>query len=177
MFDDPYCVYPFAARGENIITLENAAHFTVPALLRGEFDLTLKTSGDYAKSVYRTYLLSICEPAEKHFSLTPRRTVLSTLCGWEKQGQVFSSGEAEVNLGTLEIESGDRLELPGFRDIAELLIDGRPAARSGLSPYVFELPAGRHELRLRCWNMMANRMERYAAPSGLTAPPRITAPA
>jgi len=177
VFDDLYCVYPFAARGENTVMLENAAHFTVPALLRGEFDLTLKTSGDYAKKSYQTYLLAIYEPAEKHFSLTPRRTTLSTSCGWEKQGQLFYSGEAEVNLGTVELESGDKLELPGFRDIAELLIDGRPAARSGLSPYVFELPAGRHELRLRCWNMMANRMERYAAPSGLTAPPTITAPA
>lgn len=176
VFDDCYLAYDFSARSENAVALETAAHFTVPALLRGEFDLSLKTSGDYAEKIYQTYLLAICEPAEKQLVLTPRRTVLNTGCGWERQGQVFYSGEAELNLGTVELQPGDRLELPGFRDIAELLVDGTPTARSGLSPYVFELPAGRHELRLRCWNMMANRMERFAAPSGLTAPPIIRNP-
>ena len=48
------------------------------------------------------------------------------------------------------------------------------AARFGLAPYRFDLPAGKHVLTLRLWNTMANRLERYAVPSGLTQPPVIT---
>ena len=146
-------------------------------MISGNFDVASVTRNDYFKKVFYEYHLSIYEPEDRQITLLPRRKEIVLDCGWEQQGQLFYSGEAEINLGTVEISCGDRLELPGFRDIAELLIDGKSAGRSGLAPYVFELPAGGHELRLRCWNMMANRMERYAAPSGLTQLPEITSPA
>ena len=79
-----------------------------------------------------------------------------------------------IRLGKVDISAGSVLELPGFRNIAELLVDGRPSGRLGLAPYRFDLPAGKHDLSLRLWNTMANRLERYAAPSGLTRPPVIT---
>ena len=78
-----------------------------------------------------------------------------------------------IRLGKADIPAGSVLELPGFRDIAELLVDGRPYGRLGLAPYRFALPGGPHDLALRLWNTMANRMERYAAPSGLTRAPVI----
>ena len=78
-----------------------------------------------------------------------------------------------IRLGRIDISAGSFLELPGFRDIAELLVDGQPIGRLGLAPYRFALPEGAHDLSLRIWNMMANRMERYAAPSGLPRPPVI----
>ena len=172
---DEYCRYSFETLEKNTIMLENPAAFAVPALLAGDFDAEVKTSGDYAELVYRTYLLDIYEPAECDIRLAPRRKKLTLDRGWEKQGHPFYSGEAEFVLGTVEIRPGDKLELPGFRNIAELLADGKPVARSGLAPYVFDLPEGKHELSLRCWNTMANRLERYAHPAGLTQAPVITA--
>ena len=39
--------------------------------------------------------------------------------------------------------------------------------------FVLNVPSGTHHLVLRCSNTMANRMERYAAPSGLVGTPHI----
>ena len=173
VYDDEYRCFRFEAAEQNTIRLEEPAKFTVPALLRGDFDVELKTAGDYAQLVHRAYLLDIYEPSEKSFVLTPRRNSLMPDSGWETQGQLFYSGEAEIRLGTAETVENDFLVLPGFRNIAELLIDGVPSQKTGLSPYAFPLPPGRHELAVRCWNTMANRMERFAAPSGITRPPEI----
>ena len=174
IYHDDYFCFVFESSERDTIRLDRAADFTVPVLLQGEFDAVLKTSGDYAETVYRQYSLDLCEPREADFTLSPRRTKLNSAFGWEKQGQIFYSGEAVIRFGTVSIQSGDRLELPGFRDIAELMVDGVVSARSALTPYRFDLPAGTHELSLRIWNRMANRLERYAAPSGLTQPPVIT---
>ena len=173
VFSDDYCRFDIIASDKNTIHLEKAAEFTSPAFLQGEFDAALTTSGDYDHLVYKQYSLDIYEPKEARFTLSPRRTRLSLSQGWEKQGQIFYSGEAVIQLGRIDISAGSFLELPGFRDIVELLVDGQPIGRLGLAPYRFALPEGSHDLSLRIWNMMANRMERYAAPSGLPRPPVI----
>ena len=172
-FDDEYCLFALEAVAENTIHLEQKAAFTTPALLQGDFDTSLQTVGDYEKVAYRQYVMEMYEPREAVFTLSQRRTKLALSMGWEKQGQLFYSGEAVIGLGKHEIKPGDCLELPGFRDIAELLVDGKPVEKLSLSPYRFELPAGNHELSLRIWNRMANRMERFALPSGLTQSPVI----
>ena len=173
VYDDKYRCFRFEAAERNTIQLDNSADFFTPALLRGNFDVMLTTSGDYAERIYRTYLLDIYEPREKKFTLSARRSTLKLDSGWETQGQPFYSGEAEIRLGPADIGENEFLVLPEFRNIAELLVDGVPVERSGLSPYSFPLPAGRHELTVRCWNTMANRLERFAAPSGITHPPEI----
>lgn len=171
--DDRYRRVCFDAEEKNTIALERKTDFSTPALLQGDFDVDLKTSGDYAKIVYRQYVMDIYEPETADFTLRPRRSRIDLSRGWEKQGQLFYSGEALIRLGTIDIAQGDCLELPEFNEIAELLIDGRVSDRKGLSPYRFELPEGRHELSLRLWNRMANRLERYALPAGLTKIPVI----
>jgi len=173
IFGDDYCRFDIKAADKNTVELENAAEFTTPALLQGEFDVSLKSIGDYDRLVYKQYSLAIYEPKEAKFTLSPRHTRLSLSKGWEKQGQIFYSGEAVIQLGKVNISAGSILELPGFQDIAELLVDGQSAGRFGLAPYRFALPEGSHALSLRLWNRMANRLERYAAPSGLTRPPVI----
>ena len=174
VFDDDYCRFDLQAAEKNMVELENAAGFTTPALLQGEFDVSLKTSGDYDRVAHRQYSLAMYDPKEAEFTLTARRIRLTLSQGWEKQGQLFYSGEVLIRLGEVMIPAGSRLELPGFRAIAELLVDGRGSVRLGLAPYRFDLPAGRHVLSLRLWNTMANRLERYAVPSGLTQPPVVT---
>ena len=173
IYDDRYRRVFFDAEGKNTIELERTVAFSTPALLQGDFDVELKTTGDYAKIVYRQYVMDMYEPEIADFTLQPRRNKISLSRGWEKQGQLFYSGEALIHLGQVEIEPWDCLELPGFREIAELLIDGRVSDRKGLSPYRFELPEGRHDLSLRLWNRMANRLERYALSAGVTKPPVI----
>ena len=173
IYGDDYCRFDIKASDKNSVELETAAEFTTPALLQGEFDVSLKSSGDYDRLVYTQYSLAIYEPKEAEFALLSRRTRLSLSQGWEKQGRIFYSGEAVIRLGKVDIPADSVLELPGFRDIAELLVDGRPSGRLGLAPYRFALPEGQHDLALRLWNTMANRMERYAAPSGLTRQPVI----
>ena len=65
------------------------------------------------------------------------------------------------------------LNLPKFKDIAELLIDGKSVKRKALAPYCFKLPQGKHNISLRIWNTMGNQLERFSIPSGLTAAPEI----
>jgi len=100
---------------------------------------------------------------------------LNVNSGWEVQGQPFYSGAAEYDLGEVDIADGDELALPAASGVIELLIDDVARGKCIWPPYRFKLGqfAGRHSLSLRCYNTLANQMERYAAPSGLTMAPRL----
>ncbi len=174
VFDDRYvyCEIMIPA-GENRIVLSETQDFTIPALLEGEFDTAIHTAGDYAKPLQSLYMLEVFAPEKCSFTLTPRRQKISVTCGWEKQGQLFYSGSAAVDLGEVECSGGEKLVLPGFTGVAELLLNGKSSGCSGMTPYCFPLPTGKNHLILRLWNSMANRFERYAAPSGLSAAPEI----
>lgn len=174
LYDDLYIQWPVTlSPGKHVLTAPEGVTFETPCLLAGEFDMDLHTVNDYHHTVKTTYMLEIMEPEKWSCTLTTRRKKLDTLCGWEKQGQLFYSGEAVYDLGVVDLPEKSFLALPGFTGTAELVIDGTAAARKSFAPYTCELPAGSHHLQLRCWNSMANRFERYAAPSGLTRPPEI----
>ena len=172
IFDDAYYFCKLDIKpGKHRITLAESAKFDTPAWLEGDFDLSLETSGDFAEPVKNTYMLRIYAPESAKYTLAGRRTHLKLDSGWEKQGQLFYSGEVIYDLGSDNSEAGEFLELPGFCGTAELLIDGKSASKCAFAPYRFPLIPGEHDLKLRCWNSMGNRMERYAAPSGLTTFP------
>ena len=174
VFHDKYRNYTIETiHGENRIELETPCVFFKCAYLCGEFNLNVETSKDYATLAFRQYLLAIYEPSWKKLTVSKRTQELTTDCGWEKQGNIFYSGEACIDLGTIDISDGDMLNLPKFKDIAELVIDGETVERKALAPYVFKLPQGKHAVSLRIWNTMGNRLERFYVPSGLTAPPEI----
>ncbi len=176
VFDDKYTAYKLeVAPGEHRIVLDKAAIFDTPALLTGEFDLELKTSGDYAKLAKTTYHLQIFYPEKAQYTLSSRRQELRSDCGWEKQGQLFYSGMVSYLLGKADCPPDSVFELPGFTGVAELLLNGRSIGKAAFAPYRFELPEGEYDFELRCWNSMGNRFERYAVPSGLTAGPVIIA--
>jgi len=173
--DDFYLrtVFP-APPGEHAILLETPADFTVPAFAGGAADLDVVTRGDYAEGVHQQYMLSVERPGEVKIAFSPRRDRIDVEKPWREQGQPFAFGSAVVELGEIDASPGDRLELPGFTGTAELLIDGVPVQKSALPPLRFPLPPGRHVLALRLWASPAARFERYAAPSGLPAPPVVT---
>ena len=172
VFDDDYLRGRIAVKaGKHIIELTEAALFDIPALIEGEFDLELTTAGDYAELAKRIYHLQIFYPESAQYTLSKRRNQLELDRGWEKQGEVFYSGMVTYDLGSDTAAAGEFLELPGFTGTAELLIDGESVGKCAFAPYRFPLKSGEHKLKLRLWNSMGNRMERYAAPSGLTAFP------
>ena len=160
--------------GNHQLRLTVPACFETPAYLAGDIAVEIRTENDYSKQLAYTYQLQIFAPEKLHFTLHPRRKELSTRCGWEQQGQSFYSGMVEYELGEISIDDGDYLEMPEFSGIAEVLADGNPVGKCAFAPYRFALPAGKHAISLRCWNSMGNLFERYAAISGITAPPVIT---
>ena len=174
VFHDAYKEISIKAKaGENRIEFETPCRFIKCAYLGGEFNVEVETSKDYAELAHRQYLLAMYNPSWKKFTLTPRTDKLSLNCGWEKQGHVFYSGSIELLLGEIKIEFGDSLRLPGFKGIAEVLVDGKAIERKALAPYVFNLPYGKHIVSLRIWNTFGNQLERFSVPSGLTAPAQI----
>ncbi len=177
VFNDRYHICSLTlADGTHTVKLENPAEFHTPALLAGDFDVKVSTTGDYHNQVYRTYQLAIYEPAGKTVELSPRRRELDTSAGWEQQGQIFYSGMSELDLGKVNCQNGDMLALPEFTGTAELMINGKSAGIQSIRPCRFVLPQGENYLQLRLWNSMANRLERYAEVSGVTVPPEIIAP-
>ena len=177
VFDDHYLTARISVpKGDCAIELETAAEFTSPALVGGDIEVEITTRGDYTRKVHQQYMLAFFEPEEMHLTIAPRRKRIVPGKPWEQQGQIFYSGAAVLELGEAETEADSRLELPGFNGIAELIVDGKAVRKCSLSPYRFPLEPGRHHLALRLWNTLANRMERYAAPSGLKQPPEITVP-
>ena len=181
LWDDDYVSYAFKVRDAAVHSLKvhdlegnRSSFFETPALLEGDFSVESRRKGDYARHVKTTYMLSIYEPEEELTLLSPRTTHLRTDAGWEKQGGLFYSGTVEYDLGTLDVVEGDVLafEVAG---VAELIIDDVSQGVVVARPWQFalNLPSGTHHLVLRCTNTMANRMERYAAPSGLVGTPRL----
>ncbi|MBR2509361.1 MAG: hypothetical protein IKB71_06405 [Lentisphaeria bacterium] len=171
IFHDKYRKFTVnAVEGSNRIEFEKPCRFVQCAYLGGEFDVEVETSNDYADVAYTQYLLAMYNPGMKKFTLSPRRTALKLNCGWEKQGHIFYSGSIELNLGSVEINANETLLLPQFKGTAELVIDKKAMKRKSVAPYNFELPNGRHDIILRLWNTMGNQLERFAVPSGITAP-------
>ncbi len=178
LFDDKYSCFELPNNSADAeIHLSTAAAFDTPCLLLGEFDLDLQTTGDYQHKAMSSYMLNMYDPATAEFTLKPRRQALASACGWERQGQVFYSGKVSYDLGQQEILPGDELRLPDVCGIVELEADGQMLGKQIFAPYRFPLDklCGRHRLTLHCYNTMANRLERYAKPSGLLAAPEIVA--
>jgi hypothetical protein len=178
VFADEYVSFALPPEcGETHISLNTAASFATPCLLTGDFDLELQTFADYHCRCMSSYMLDMYAPARAEFTLKPRRQTLDPTCGWEVQGQVFYSGKVSYDLGPQEILPGDELWLPAISGIAELEADGRCIGQRIFSPWRFPLGElqGPVHLKLHCYNTMANRLERYAKPSGLLGAPQIVA--
>ena len=174
-FDDPYLAYTVSLpAGKSSIHVPTPAQFTTPCLLQGEFDVESIRQGDWHHVAHSQYMLKMYAPQSEIIRLSPRRGELELTTGWERQGQLFYSGTVEYDFGAQEFADGARLRLPSVAAVnVTLLIDGKEYTSRAFAPYLFDLPAGRHSLALRVTNTMANRLERYAAPSGLLAPPQI----
>lgn len=144
---------------------------TDPIYLTGDFDVHIKTAGDFCAENFRYYSMSLYYPSSYEVTLSPRSKTLRT-GSWAEQGAPFYSGTATY-LMDIEHKGGlARLVLPEVNYVCSLRCDGVEIGQRIWPPYEFEweLPAGRHTLELVVHNSMANMMEGYRAPGGLAGP-------
>ena len=181
LWDEPYrsCPLPGAAvPGRHTLTLEKNAPLPdqYPLFLQGEFGVRLKTGSPWQTVCGRQYNLTRYIPETAVVTLYTREKELNTAQSWTEQGHPFYSGAAtyrfELELPQL---SAAVLELPGLTGCCAAMLDGTDAGSRIFAPYVYPLGAvgGEHTLELRVENTLANMLECYRAPSGLTAGGRI----
>lgn len=170
--DDTYARYDLtrqASEGIHQIEIQGEkVEFHTPCRLVGDFDLECKSTGDFHHHAMDTYQLCMYAPEAKRITLSRRRNSLMLSRGWQAQGHVFYSGTADYDISTI-CTPGIRAIRVETNGVAELVIDGATRQKCAFEPYVFtldEIPEG-GKIILRCSNTMANRMERYAAPSGI----------
>ena len=173
--DDEYVRLNLPDDLEFSLHLTHAADFCTPAFLAGGFSAVSQREGDWDHLAMQSYQLDMYEPRSEVVVVSSESNALYPDAGWQDQGRPFYSGTAVYDLGDVEIPAGARLELSGVGGSAELLVDGCSLGWSCLAPKGFDLAGfvGRHALQLRCANTLANRMERYLAPSGLTGAPLL----
>jgi hypothetical protein len=109
-------------------------------------------------------------------TLYAREKELNTAQSWTEQGHPFYSGAAVYRFELqLPQTAGAVLELPGLTGCCTVMLDGTAAGSRIFAPYVYPLRdvGGTHTLEVRVENTLANMLECYRAPSGLTAGGRI----
>jgi hypothetical protein len=173
--DETYVRYALPEGASLSIQLATAVPFWTPAILMGCFSAKSQREGDWDHLAMENYQLNMYEPLHEQIIVSPENRTIRTDVGWQCQGRPFYSGTAVYDLGEVDIPAGAVLELPNVGGSAELLVDDQSRGWTCLTPQEFNLKelAGRHYLKLRCSNTFANFMERYLAPSGLEAAPRL----
>jgi len=104
---------------------------------------------------------------------------LGGLGDWSRQSgwELFSGTLGYQADFTLSKAGAAWVDLGKVGDIAEVVVDGRPAGVRMWSPYrlsLGELEAAGHHLEVRVTNSMANEYEGAQMPSGLMGPVRLT---
>lgn len=169
--DDRYARYnltPLATVGQHSIEIDGEkVEFHTPCRLVGEFNLKCESKGDFHHHTMDTYQLSMYEPEHKRITLSRRSKSISLSNGWHAQGHVFYSGTADYDISALCTQNISAIDIE-TNGVAELLVDGIVRQKRVFAPYTFTLDkAAGHSIVIRCHNTMGNRMERYAAPSGI----------
>ena len=178
VFDEVYDAYDmtdFVSVGQHeiVIRTQEVLADAERIFLQGEFGVEVSCIGEYAQMYATQYSLDKYLPEHAEITLTKRPTELSMMQSWTEQGHPFYSGTATYCLQVkLPEDFGEGvLRIPEVCDGCIVEKDGVELGNQALQPYVFELGdmGGTHELKLTVYNSMANAMECYRAPSGITA--------
>ena len=170
-FDDSYLRIPLPCTAGSYRYELPEADWHTPVRMTGEFDVAVDSQGEF-KPFAGEYQLTLSLPEKVKFTLSPRRTTLAAK-SWAEQGSPFYSGEAVYSFEIEENFENAVLFLPEYCGSAELLIDGKSTGKAKIfPPFSFHIGAlsGKHKFELRLHNTLANLLECYAAPSGLTMP-------
>ena len=176
VFDDPYLCYVLeATEGEHCITLKTQGRLTGNdrIILQGEFGVEVDYEEPYAVCFLSQYCQDNYIPAKASVTLRKRPSVLQTTDSWTEQGHIFYSGKATYcfSLQLAEDWGEATLYLPQVSTACEVTLDGKAMGQRIFTPYAFSLGnvGGSHQLKITVCNTMANSMEGYKAPSGITA--------
>ena len=131
---------------------------------------------DYEQPYAICFLAQYCQdnyiPARANVTLKKRPVTLCTTRSWTEQGHLFYSGKATYCFPLqLPDNFGEAiLYLPQVSAGCDITLDEKKLGQRVFLPYAFDLGdmGGRHELRVTVCNTMANAMEGYKAPSGIT---------
>lgn len=177
VFDEPYCCYELSqgiSIGEHYIMMEMTATIAMTdrIFLQGEFGVEISCEGDYAQQCGRQYCMNRYIPEHADVVMTKRQDALDLSQSWTKQGHPFYSGKATYVLDLdLPQDFGEAvLHIPEVHHGCIVEVDGTEIGNLALKPYIFVLGdmSGVHTLHLTVYNSMANAMECYQAPSGIT---------
>jgi hypothetical protein len=185
LFDDPYLVFELpgaGAQGDREISVAGCGvhGFDCPFYLEGDFDCEVVLYPDIFGPTpvalsYYNYMLWL--PQRAWVYLSKRRQTLETGRSWVEQGHPFYSGLANYAF-TLEIPVAFKkpaLLLGGVHTRAELVVNGRNLGSQSFPPFIFSLDdfSGKCQAELTVENTLANRLDGYGAPSGLSATPEL----
>ena len=140
---------------------------------QGEFGVEISCSGEYAQMYATQYSLDKYLPEHANVRLSKRPTELSLSQSWTEQGHPFYSGTV-IYVLQLELPTNfgvAALHIPEVHDGCMVRKDGVEIGNQALRPYIFDLGdmGGTHTLHLIVYNSMANALECYREPSGITA--------
>lgn len=90
-----------------------------------------------------------------------------TLEGWAEYSG-WAAYETE-----LKVPEKTAIDLGEAHEMVRVIVNGAEIAHKLWSPYVFELPEGKLQLRIEVCNTLANRLEGKALPSGLLGPVKL----
>ena len=163
--------------GAHCLSIEKDGAFGQDAqvLLRGDFDVRIKTDGTKFALVRSQYNLRLYIPENAEITLSPRRTKLKTGLSAAKQGQPFYSGEILYEF-TVETVPGRRyrLTVPAARDIMTVRSVVADAVNQTIviPPYTckFTAKTDKTAVRLSVLTSCANTLECYAEQSGIFEP-------
>ncbi|MBO5306278.1 MAG: hypothetical protein J6B12_05890, partial [Clostridia bacterium] len=178
IMDDDAVIYRFdAPKGKHTLELTLNAPFGISdaIFLSGDFDADVNISEEVA-CVGASYYMRSYLPKTAEITLQKRRHTLRVGTSWTEQGQPFYSGSVTY---TFDVEipkdmKNPTLVCPSLMAAAKLYVDGEYKGSAIAPPYRFALPAGKHRLALEVCNTLANTLEAFLEPSGITALPYIT---
>ena len=178
VFDDKYVCFTspkLSSIGKHKITvLKNGILNAEDRIfLKGDFDLRLITAERFFKKASWQYNMYRYIPRLADVFLETPKGEIELCKSWAEQGRPFYSGGSIYKFRfSVDKDASCILHLPKVGFVCRIYIDGKYIGCGLWQPYVFDvdLTAGKHEMQIEVVNTMANAMEFYKAPSGLSAP-------
>ena len=176
IFDDRYRAYPLetaSAAGAHTLRLHVAG--ALPGcdgiFLSGQFDADIQVENEYYDYCNATMGIQLYLPEFAAVKLSRRRKVLRTDLSWTEQGHPLYSGIVDYRFDMAFPENAGhaKLFLPEVGSDCSVYLDGKFVGTCVWKPYLFALGtlSGRHAVRIRVNNTLANLFECYRKPSGL----------
>ena len=174
IFDDNYYEFDLTELfvDEHLISIqtENLFNYYDRILLKGDFNVEVKTDKSFYEKSLSEYNMTLFIPEKAKITLSKRIKELALNNSWAEQGQIFYSGKVKYILSLPELSCGNYvLLISRARDVVTLYVDGKKVDKKIKAPYEFsfEVRNKNPKVELEVINSYANEMEGYAEESGI----------